>query len=517
MIDKGLSMGYDIFISYRHDYSTDKAGHLYTLLKNMGYQEGQISFDMQNLNHRYALNLMQRVDNCNDFIIVLSEKTFSDLVEEDTEKYVRLATCALDNFESLQKEILPKPNYTRLELARALAQKKNVIPIFPDTNEAYDFYNSSLPVDIQDVKAHQGLKYNAGVILFEKQITSELPKLLDSKPQEQVLLPLAKSNFQRRYIYIICLLVVMCIGNLCVWRDYQFYKKCQSINDYSIYIEEGQGIFNRHAQKQVKAINELLEFSNCTDEIKSLVKGKDYSHLTRLQAEALNEILANMVYVHGGKFLMGTDDERASRKEKPCHEVVVDDFFIGKFEVSRYEWNAIKGVSLSATSRDSLDIPITNIPWEEVCRWIEELNVISDLNFTLPHEKEWEYAARGGIWSNKNTTYAGGNNLSEVAWSLQDSLNAPRPRLRDGVTWYRKSNELRLHNMSGNVSEMCSNEFYYYDSSKSFLGIDKVTRGGSYDSPITHCTVTSRDLLSAIVTSPSIGFRLILKNNSITS
>ena len=511
MIDKGLSMGYDIFISYRHDYSTDKAGHLYTLLKNMGYQEGQISFDMQNLNHRYALNLMQRVDNCNDFIIVLSEKTFSDLVEEDTEKYVRLATCALDNFESLQKEILPKPNYTRLELARALAQKKNVIPIFPDTNEAYDFYNLSLPVDIQGVKDHQGLKYNAGVVLFEKQITSELPKLLDSKPQEQVLLPPAKSNFQRRYIYIICLLVVMCIGNLCVWRDYQFYKKCQSINDYSIYIEEGQGIFNRCAQKHIKAINELLEFSNCTDEIKSLVRGKDYAHLTRLQAEALNEILANMVYVHGGKFLMGSDDEMASRKEKPQHEVVVDGFFIGKFEVSRYEWNAIKGIAPTNNSRDSLDAPITNISWNEAQQWIATLNELSGLNFGLPHEIEWEYAAKEGYYDYRYR-YAGSNNLKDVAWSSLDTLAAPRPRHRDGVTWRRKdANDLGLYNISGNVAEMCCNEFYYYDASKSFLGKDRVVRGGSYDSPITHCTVTYRDLLTTTVTSHSIGFRLILK------
>lgn len=510
MIDKGLSMGYDIFISYRHDYSTDKAGHLYTLLKNMGYQEGQISFDMQNLNHRYALNLMQRVDNCNDFIIVLSEKTFSDLVEEDTEKYVRLATCALDNFESLQKEILPKPNYTRLELARALVQKKNVIPIFPDTNEAYDFYNLSLPVDIQDVKAHQGLKYNAGVILFEKQITSELPKLLDSKPQEQVLLPLAKSNFQKRYIYIICLLVVMCIGNLCVWRDYQFYKKCQSINDYSIYIEEGQGIFNRHAQKQIKAINELLEFSNCSAEIKSLVKDKDYTHLTLLQAEALNDILSNMVFVRGGLFLMGSEEDEASRKEKPQHEDVVEDFYIGRFEVSHYEWNAIKGIAPANYSRDSLDVPITNISWNEVQQWIATLNELSGLNFELPHEKKWEYAAKEGCYDYKYK-YAGSNNLEDVAWSSLDALNAPRPRQRDGVTWFRGSNELGLYNMSGNVAEMCRNEFYYYDTSKSFLGIDKVTRGGSYDSPITLCAVTSRDLLSATVTSPSIGFRLILK------
>ena len=245
-----------------------------------------------------------------------------------------------------------------------------------------------------------------------------------------------------------------------------------------------------------------------------MVRGKDYAHLTRLQAEALNEILANMVYVHGGKFLMGSDDEMASRKEKPQHEVVVDGFFIGKFEVSRYEWNAIKGIAPTNNSRDSLDAPITNISWNEAQQWIATLNELSGLNFGLPHEIEWEYAAKEGCYDYKYK-YAGSNNLEDVAWSSLDALNAPRPRQRDGVTWFRGSNELGLYNMSGNVAEMCSNAFYYYDTSKSFLGIDKVTRGGSYDSPITLCAVTSRDLLSATVTSPSIGFRLILRNNSI--
>lgn len=506
----GQERTYDIFISYRHDYSTDKAGHLYTLLKNMGFQENQISFDKKNLNHRFALSLMQRVDSCNDFIIVLSEKTFSDIIRDDTEKYVRLATCALEDFVNLQKEILPKPDYTRLELARALAQKKNVIPIFPTRSECYDFYSSTLPVDIQEIKDNQGIEYNDRVTSFESLITEQIPNLLDSKPQG----PIPNSPFQWKYIYVICLCVVMCLGGFYLWRDYQSYKKCQSLNDYYAYIEKGNRLFCNNAECKIKEINELLEFSNSTDAIKSLVKDKDYTHLTLLQAEVLNEILSNMVFVEGGTFLMGSQEEDASRKEKPQHEAVVEDFYIGRFEVSRYEWNAIKGIAPTSYLRDSLDVPITNISWDEVQQWIAILNDFSGLNFGLPHEKEWEYAAKGRYYDYKYK-YSGSNNLKDVAWSSLDALNAPRPRQRDGVTWYKKSNELGLYNMSGNVAEMCSNEFYYYDTTKHFLGVDKVTRGGSHDSPATHCSVTSRDLLSATVTSPSIGFRLILKNNSI--
>lgn len=499
---------YDVFISYRHRYTADKAEHLLTLLENNGYRN-RVSFDKDNLTQRFDLELIHRIDNCTDFIIVLSEDTFADIIDSDAEKYQQLAICPFNDFESLQKEVLPKPDFTRLELARAIAQGKNIVPIAPIKNERYNFDELVLPADIQHIIKWQAIFYDTNSSLtFQEVIEVKLLKakksLLKSKPP-------IKPKFSWKIFGGLCVFVVLCLGGVLVWKDYQSYKRCQSINDYNKYIVEGQGIFNRRAKKHINAINKFLEFSDCTDEIKSIVKGKDYTHLTRLQAETLNKILANMVYVHGGKFLMGSDDEQVSRKEKPCHEVEVEDFFICKFEVSRHEWNAIRGIKPSTILRDSLDIPITHISWNEVSQWIKDLNSISGLKFSLPHEKEWEYAAKGGNYKNDNI-YAGGNTIEELAWTLQDSIRAPRPQQRDGVTWHRRSNELGLHNMSGNVSEMCSNDFYYYDKSKTFIGKDKVIRGGSYESSITNCTVTYRDLLTTTTTSPSIGFRLIIKN-----
>ena len=505
-------MQYDVFISYRHCHTADKAEHLLTLLENNGYRN-RVSFDKDNLNQRFDLELIHRIDNCTDFIIVLSEDTFANIIDLDTEKYHKLAICPFEDFEVLQNQLLPQPDFTRLELARAIAQGKNIIPIAPIKNEWYNFDTLVLPADIQSINKWQAIFYDTNSSLTFQEVIDV--KLLKSKKS----LLKSKTSFNPifpwKIFFGVCVGAVLCLIGLFVWKDYQAYKRCQSFKEYVGYIEDGQGIFKQSAKKHVKAISELLEFPNCTDEIKSLVKDKDYTHLTQLQAEALNEILANMVYVHGGKFLMGSDDEGGSRKEKPRHEVAVDDFFIGKFEVSRYEWNAIEGICLSTTSRDSLDMPITYISWDEVSRWIEDLNTISGLSFTLPHEEEWEYAAKGGTYGIDNM-YAGGNSIEDVAWSSLDSLNAPRPRHRDGITWRRKNdNELGLYNISGNVAEMCCNEFYHYDASKLFLGKDKVIRGGSYDSPITHCAVTYRDLLTTTATSPSIGFRLILKKYSL--
>lgn len=503
-------MAYDIFISYRHRYTADKAEHLLTLLENNGFRN-RVSFDKDNLTHRFDLELIHRIDNCTDFIIVLSEDTFANIIESDSEKYLQLGVCPFEDFEESQNRILPNPDFTRLELVRAIAQGKNIVPIAPIKNEQYNFEALSLPADIQSLNKWQAIFYDTNSSLtFQEIIEMKLLKgeksLLKSKPSYN-------PDFSWKTFLGICLFALLCLCGIFVWKDYQSYEKCKSIKDYNAYLETGLGLFDRYAQKRIKAIGELIEFSNCTDEIRSLVKGNDYSHLSKLQVEALNEILTNMRFVQGGKFQMGSREEMAnSRKEVPQHSVEVNDFFIGKFEVSRYEWFAIKGISLTNPSSDSLDIPISNVSWEDVRLWIEELNTISGLCFSLPHEEEWEYAARGGIYRH-DYVYAGSNNIAEVAWSLLDSLEAPHPRWRDGMKLdlRKENNTLGLYDMSGNVAEMCCNEFYYYDGSRNFLGKDKVIRGGGYDSSIERCSVTYRDLFQATMKNPAVGFRVILR------
>lgn len=501
-------MIYDIFISYRHRYTSDKAEHLLTLLENNGYHN-RVSFDKDNLNRRFDLELIRRIDECTDFIIVLSEDTFTNLIDADADKYRQLSTCPFEDFLMLQSQLLASPDFTRLELARAIAQGKNIIPIAPIKSERYNFDALELPYDIQDVNKFQAIFYDTNSSLTFKEVIEV--KLLKSKKSLLKSVPIHRSGFSWTLLAALCLFITLCIGVHFIWKDYNIYSKCSSIQEYHAYLEQGQGVFKNKANSKIKEIDKVLQFSNCSGSVKNLVRDKDYSHLTLLQAEVLNELLSNMAFVKGGAFLMGSKEEQAnSRKEIPRHETSVKDYYIGKFEVSQYEWDAVRGVSSTNLPCDSLEVPMTNISWDEVQQWIAILNDFSGLKFDLPDEKEWEYAAKGGVYD-YGYIYAGGNTLEDVAWSSLDALEVPRPRQRDGVTWYRKSNDFGLYNMSGNVAEMCSNNFYYYDTTKHFLGTDKVTRGGSYDSPVTHCSVTYRNLLSTNAKSLNIGFRLILR------
>jgi formylglycine-generating enzyme required for sulfatase activity len=47
-----------------------------------------------------------------------------------------------------------------------------------------------------------------------------------------------------------------------------------------------------------------------------------------------------MIAVEGGTFMMGSNEDS---DEKPVHKVTVSDFYIGKYEVTQKQWQAVMG------------------------------------------------------------------------------------------------------------------------------------------------------------------------------
>ena len=142
--------------------------------------------------------------------------------------------------------------------------------------------------------------------------------------------------------------------------------------------------------------------------------------------ESVFGIEISMIYVEGGEFMMGGTSEQGKEadKDEVIHRVTVGDFFIGQFEITQSQWEAVMETSVVQQSRkadakltlDKLngvgpDYPMYYVTWEEAMEFCRILSKKTGKKYTLPTEAEWEFAARGGVKTDarSRTKYAGSN------------------------------------------------------------------------------------------------------------
>ena len=155
------------------------------------------------------------------------------------------------------------------------------------------------------------------------------------------------------------------------------------------------------------------------------------------------------------------------------------------------------------------NLPVEQVSWDDCKEFIGRLNELTGLVFRLPTEAEWEFAARGGN-NSRGYQYAGGNNLSEVAWYRDNSGKKPHP------VKTKRPNELGLYDMSGNVWEWCQDCFGDYsselqtDPAGSADARFRVYRGGSCRNDAGFCRVANRDYSTPNDRVYPLGLRLAL-------
>ena len=129
---------FDIFISYRRQGGYDTAKHLNDLLVRDGYR---VSFDIDTLrNGDFDVQLLNRIDQCEDFILIVDEKAFE---------------------RTLDVNFNPQKDWLRNELAYALAKNKNIIPVFLSGVKGFP---EGLPSDVSGVVKKNGPEYNLSLI-----------------------------------------------------------------------------------------------------------------------------------------------------------------------------------------------------------------------------------------------------------------------------------------------------------------------------------------------------------------
>ena len=304
---------------------------------------------------------------------------------------------------------------------------------------------------------------------------------------------------------------------------------------------ESERAFER-AMKQAPSMRliSLIEFIN--DYPQSELIDRAEAEIDRLEAEpespvtdkAVSSIKVNhttaeiqipdgfmeMVRVEGGTFQMGSNNDDS---EKPIHTVTLSLFEIGKYPVTQKLWEVIMGNP--SNFKDCSQCPVGSISWNDVQEFLKKLNATyPGMNYRLPTEAEWEFAARGGNMS-KGYTYAGSNEINEVGWYWQNSGDKPltgdwnwrkmeKNNGRKHPVGQKKANELGIYDMSGNVWEWCS---YWYDEYPNAPQVNpqgpsegpaRILRGGSWLSHPGGLRVASRGSGNPDSKSGHIGFRL---------
>ena len=143
---------YDIFISYRRDNGWDTAKHLRDILTARGYS---VFFDVDSLRSGdFNRALLDVIENCTDFIIILSPNALDRCVNER--------------------------DWVRQELACALKAGKNVIPVISGKFH----FPEKLPEDINAVRWKNAITVS---IEFFDAMVEKLISFLHSRPRKKAI------------------------------------------------------------------------------------------------------------------------------------------------------------------------------------------------------------------------------------------------------------------------------------------------------------------------------------------
>jgi len=212
-----------------------------------------------------------------------------------------------------------------------------------------------------------------------------------------------------------------------------------------------------------------------------------------------------------GTFLMGSDYISTS-DIKPTHKVTLTKSFeIGVYEVTQKQYESVMGTNPSEFKGP--DNPVERVSWEaavEFCRKLSEMPTekAAGYSYRLPTEAEWEYACRAGT----TTLFSFGDDkslLGDYGWFSKNSDGRTHP------VGTKRPNPWGLYDMHGNAYEWCQDWHGEYPSGEvkdpigPESGLNRVTRGGSWNYELSNCFSAIRGKTLPIDKGLNLGFRVI--------
>ena len=235
-----------------------------------------------------------------------------------------------------------------------------------------------------------------------------------------------------------------------------------------------------------------------------------------------NGVMLKMIKIKAGTFNMGSPHaEKGRYNDEKQHQVTLTkDYWLGKFEVTQAQWQAVMGYNPSNFKGDTR--PVEKVSWNDAKEFCNKLNekyagkLPEGYKFDLPTEAQWEYACRAGtttaLNNGKNLTDEKYNckNLAEVAWYYyRDKENQTHP------AGLKHPNALGLYDMHGNVWEWCRDWHAGYEGDSTdpvgpSSGSNRVIRGGSWSDYARNCRSAYRYNYGPGSRYNALGFRLAL-------
>jgi formylglycine-generating enzyme required for sulfatase activity len=229
-----------------------------------------------------------------------------------------------------------------------------------------------------------------------------------------------------------------------------------------------------------------------------------------------NSVGMKLVSVPRGSFMMGSPEKEKNRCiDEPEHKVIIAKaFFIQTTEVTQGQWKAVMKTSPwkgKKNVKEGDDYPAVFITWNDARQFVEKLNSKEGTNvYRLPTEDEWEYACRAGT----STAYYWGKSMdADYCWYHGKKWGKKVTSAHEVKA--KKPNPWGLYDMSGNVSEWCSNWYTKdYTPDAEYKGplahTYKVTRGGSFLSQAPLCRSAARIIRNPKTADLDSGFRVVM-------
>jgi len=191
-------------------------------------------------------------------------------------------------------------------------------------------------------------------------------------------------------------------------------------------------------------------------------------------------VTLELVRIPAGTFQMGDLSGAGYSGERPVHTVTISrPFYLGKYEVTQAQWNAVMGPTSFYFTGDNR--PAEFVSWDDSQSFCQQVSALTARAARMPTEAEWEYACRAGT----ATDYSFGDDASQLglyAWYSGNSANQTHD------VGGKLPNAWGLYDMHGNVWESCQDWYGLYGSSAEVdptgpaSGTQRVVRGGYYGS-----------------------------------